>query len=416
MAEFLEQALSLQVYRLPRKEWPTWLRKREANYRREMERVKEVEVGILGTVAEAMLGLIGPAGRILAKQIKQGKIDKPRSWTEVDQKAAEEIIEATKAEVWDRLADTHPAYGVVSLGLAKLAESNKKKDLVNLERLFVWAGWELYKAGLPTILVFVDDWCTNADGKRRLQVEPDIVVGLPDHDLGLEVRLVSLMKSLKEDYPKNKWQPRRFLLNWKFGIGFQELSATSGINLPKGMMQALNLQKNLPAVEAVWRLAGVENEGEAVDYLNAFTAAHELAHGVLVLDALLQELGPDALAARKCLEMVVQKGEGWEEMEQKKMILTILGECVSLAKEERTGYANNDGYSYSGRRIVNLMFKTGVVEISGNELEVNLARLAEFMVGLGKVETWLTTKNGKKKIGVLGRRLSTGTKILMDAV
>lgn len=413
MAEFGKEILSAKVYTLPREEWRGWLGRREAIYKREMRRIQKENGGVLGLVAEAMLGIIGPADRILIRQIEEGKIERPRSWMEIDWRAAKKIVKETEAEVWDRLAGIHPAYGAVALGLAKLAESRNEKDFAGLERLFVWAAWELRKAGLPIVLGLGDDWGNNSGTKGRLQVEPDIVVGLPDCESKLDVRLISLMKSLKKEYPKNIWQQRKLLLIWKFGVGFQVLSATSGINLPEAMMQTVNLQKNVQMVESVWRMAGVENEGEAVDYLNADSAAHELGHGVFELDALRAELGPDALGARKCLEMIVQGRKGWKGMEQEKMVLTILGECAAWGREKMTGHGNADGYPYSGRRMVNLMFDVGVVKFEGERLVVNLAKLDKYTKELKSVEKRVMTRKGRRKMKSLGR-LRADAKRLID--
>ena len=357
-------------------------------------------------VAIAMLGLFDGANQVLACQIGRKRVGKSRSWYDSDRNAAGRMVESLDHDpVWKKLAKVHPAYEKIRKGLKSLSRSKSERAFRKLETQFTEAVWELYKAGLPLIFVPIDDWLSNPGRKSkgpRKMAEVDIIVGRRDHSLGLpDSRLKSLNRNLADEFRHEKWSSQIMLIEWMMGAGFQVFSATTGFSLwDKGMVLATNLPKTKEVVSHVWRMAGMKGE-EVVKYLNTLVGGHELAHNAIDLKALYSELGADAIAARKCIEMIIKKGKGWKNMTLTKMVTTILGESAAQAMEKTIGNANNDGYPFSGVRMVNVMFETGVVEFKKGKLAVNLKQLSAYMGKLKEVEGWLAA-NKSQKIRALG--------------
>ncbi|MEK7064604.1 MAG: hypothetical protein AAB973_03280, partial [Patescibacteria group bacterium] len=361
-------------------------------------------------VAIAMLGLFDGANGVLERQIVQNlpagrQGGKSKSWYDSDRNAAGRMVESLDHDpVWKELAKVHPAYEKIRKGLKSLSRSKSELAFRKLETQFTEAVWELYKAGLPLIFVPIDDWLSNPGRKSkgaRKMAEVDIIVGRRDYSPGLPDRLESLTRNLAHEFRHEKWSSHRMLIEWMMGAGFQVFSATTGFSLwDKGMVLATNLPKTRETVSRVWRMAGIKSQ-EVVKYLNTDVAVHELAHNAVDLKALYSELGADAIAARKCLEMIIKKEKGWKNMTLTKMVTTILGESAAQAMEKTIGNANNDGYPFSGVRMVNMMFETGVVEFKKGKLEVNLKQLSGYMGKLKEVEGWLVA-NKNQKIRALG--------------
>ena len=394
------ELLSKKFFDVPTGERGLYLEQRGKIFKRWMEDDAENMAGAEKLVAIAMLRLFDGANGVLERQIETKRVGKSKSWYDSDRNAAGRMVESLDHDpVWKELAKVHPAYEKIRKGIKSLSRSKSELAFRKLETQFTEAVWELYKAGLPLIFVPIDDWLSNPGRKSkgpRKMAEVDIIVGRRDHRRGLPDRLESLTSNLAHEFRNEKWSSHRMLIEWMMGAGFQVLSATSGISLlDKGMVLATNLPKTKETVFRVWRMAGMK-ELEVVKYLNTVVGGHELAHNAVDLKALYSELGADAIAARKCLEMIIKKGKGWKNMTQTKMVATILGESAAQAMEKTIGNANNDGYPFSGVRMVNMMFETGVVEFKKGKLEVNLKQLPAYMDKLKEVEGWLVDNKGQK--------------------
>lgn len=400
-----KEMLSKRFFDVPISERGLYLERRGKVFRRWLEADVENLFGVERMVAIAMLGLFDPANEVLARQLETRRVGKSKSWYDLDRDAAGRIVESLDHDpVWEKLAKVHPAYEEIRQGLKSLSRSRSERAFRKLETKLTGAVWKLYEADLPVIAVPIDDWLGNPgreSKEARKMAEVDIIVGRRDHSRGLPDRLESLTRNLADEFRHEKWSSQRMLIEWTMGAGFQVFSATTGFSLgDKGIVLATNLPKTGEVVSHVWRMAGMKG-GEVVKYLNTFVAGHELAHNAVDLKALYSELGADALGARKCLEMIVKKGKGWKNMTQTKMVITILGESAAQAMEKTIGNANNDGYPFSGVRMVNMMFETGVVEFKKGKLEVNLKQLSGYMGKLKEVEGWLVA-NKNQKIRALG--------------
>lgn len=411
------EMLSKRFFNVPISGRGLYLKQRGEIFKHWIEDDVENMSGAEKLVAIAILGLFDGANGVLERQIVQKRVGKSRSWYDSDRNAAGRMVESLDHDpVWKELAKVHPAYEKIRKGLKSLSRSKSERAFRKLETQFTEAVWELYKADLPLIFVPIDDWWGNPGRKSkgaRKMAEVDIIVGRRDHGQGLSDRLESLTRNLAHEFRNEKWSSHRMLIEWMMGAGFQVFSATTGFSLwDKGMVLATNLPKTRETVSHVWRVAGMKGE-EVVKYLNTFVAGHELAHAAIDLKALYSELGADAIAARKCLEMIVKKGRGWKNMTQTKMVATILGESAAQAMERTIGNANNDGYAFSGVRMVNIMFETGMVEFKKGKLEINLKQLSAYMDKLKEVEGWLVD-NKSSKIRALGDVSPKAKKFMRD--
>ena len=394
------EMLSKRFFDVPISGRGLYLKQRGEIFKHWIENDAEKMSGAEKLVAIAMLRLFDGANGVLERQIETKRVGKSKSWYDSDRNAAGRMVESLDHDpVWKELAKVHPAYEKIRKGLKSLSRSKSERAFRKLETQFTEAVWELYKAGLPLIFVPIDDWLSNPGRKSkgpRKMAEVDIIVGRRDHSPGLPDRLESLTRNLAHEFRNEKWSSHRMLIEWMMGAGFQVFSATTGFSLwDKGMVLATNLPKTRETVSRVWRMAGMKSQ-EVVKYLNTVVGGHELAHNAVDLKALYSELGADAIAARKCLEMIISKGEGWKNMTQTKMVATILGESAAQAMEKIIGNANNDGYPFSGVRMVNMMFETGVVEFKRGKLEINLKQLPAYMDKLKEVEGWLVDNKGQK--------------------
>lgn len=415
--------LNRDVWAARRRQWPGLLRAGAPRRNAALQELADTQQDReLGLALQALCVICDPAREILARELELMRILKPRSWEAIDSQSAAQIRDTIDSDPsWIALRESDEAYEEIASGIKSLTRTYSERGLADLEDKFMSAAWKLYQSGKPVILVLIDDWGTNPNrpGGGRIKVaEVDIILGMPVKGSPLDIRLDEVFADLKEEYPENrdrKWMPERLLMKWIAGLGWEELSATYGTSFEGGkMMLSVNLPKTLRHVSRAWEMAGMAANGEeATEYLNTVVAIHELGHSCHNLRPMWIEFGPDLIYARKCLQMIRKKRPGWTGMTLKKMILTTLGESAGQAHEKKTGDGNNDGYPYSGERMVNIMFKSGLVTYDGGILKVDTRKVGEYLAQLTEVEEWLVS--GKRtKVEALGDLSSQAKKFLGD--
>ncbi|OGC92075.1 hypothetical protein A2876_01765 [Candidatus Amesbacteria bacterium RIFCSPHIGHO2_01_FULL_48_32b] len=375
--------LDKMVYEKPRRVWPAMARRNSiGNFAAMGDLMAEVLPGleekypVVVQVAQAMREMVVPAGEVFAAQLERGLLDRPMSWREVCPEGVEVLERGL--EMRGGLGSLGGEYQEIAQGLVRLMAINDPGEWDHLGDEFLkWAAG-LAEAGLPVIIVGVDDWGLNpkrVDEQPLAVAEVDIAWGLPvvDGELGGHVnRLNEKVGGLLGRESRREG----VVYDYVGGAGWQTLSVTTGNSGSDGRWWlAQNISKTQPTVGLAMERLGVGSAG-AWEVWRKIYAGHESAHGFF-----------NSTPARYA-EAVVDSASAWGMMKaggREMEAAGLLGEAVAQAMEKETGADNNDGYRVSGRTNLRLMRDSGVVSVGRDGERLDLGRIDEWLAGMEMV-------------------------------
>lgn len=357
----------------------------------------QIVMGIADQIAD-------PINEIFLIQMQHVKRPIPRSWED----DAPDQVKKLKHEV-DALFiqhkdffDAFPEYQSVLYLLAYVVPYvRKSEELKAYGKLLEEYAIHMIKKGMPALIILFSDYYTlpNDDSLELYLTEADVRVLFPilgEDKQRLDELVCSQQKILRRVFgfaPEKYRNKKEDVFTILYGAAVQGLSSGSQMqSVTSGEALAHFLAfyfspghiKTFDIVKKSLKLAGIcATQREMMDCYLAIYAGHEASHPLAknILFRIVEEFCADI---PMCVANMVLFARNKEErprlMQQMKWehyIAVLLGECIPLLKCKPTGNDMDDGYTISGKTMIALLIRHGIITLSKTDFSYSICPLTK---------------------------------------